>query len=334
MKRKVLAVSCFAFVLLSLSPMASARPDRLRNIEFGQPLPTFQRATLTGETVSFRPDEGKVLLLAYVSAQQTQSEKAMTSVHAVASNLQDPKLQVVYMTADLQQLGYFRDLQARIQANEPVALDEGHQLYGQLGLIVFPTTVVSSPDGNLLHVISGWMRDYEYRLDAYCRHALGQLDDAALAQHLDRSPQAKDDARARADRHRSAASILRSKGLLQDAVRELEAAIAADATSAAAVVDLADVLVAQGRLDEADQRVNALLAQDPDVRGVKLIQGIIFMKRGEVEKAEAVLQKALQLNPDPTRAHYYLGQIYEEKGKHQLAMQHYRDALKRALKEP
>lgn len=334
MRDKVLAVSCLIFVLSSLSPVAFARPDRLRNIEFGQPLPTFQRAGLDGETVDFRAEPDTVLLLVYLSAQQTQSEKAMASAHTVVTNIGSPNLRVIYMTADTSQLGYFRNLRTETQADEPLALDEGHQIYGQLGLIVFPTTVVSSLEGNLLHVISGWMRDYEYRLEAYCRHALGELDDAALAQQLDQSPQAKDEARARADRHRSAAAILRSKGLLPDAARELESAIAADASSAAAVVDLADVLVAQGRLDEAEQRLDALLAQHPDVRGVQLIQGIIHMKRGQVEEAEAVLQKALLLNPDPTRPHYYLGQLYEQKGKHKLAMEHYRDALKRVLKEP
>ncbi len=333
MRRKILAVSCSIVVLSSLSPVALARPDRLRNIEFGQPLPAFQRAGLDGETVSFSAEPGTVLLLVYLSAQQAQSEKAMASVHIVATNIDSPNLRVIYMTADTRQLGYFRDLKTETQAGEPLALDEGHQIYGQLGLIVFPTTVVSSLDGNLLHVISGWMRDYEYRLEAYCRHALGELDDAALAGQLDRSPQAKDEARARADRHRSAAAILRSKGLLADATRELESAIAADASSTAAVVDLADILVAQGRLDEAEQRLNTLLAQDPDVRGVKLIQGIIFMKRGQMDKAEAALEKALLLNPDPTRPHYYLGQLYEQKGKHKLAMEHYRDALKQILKE-
>jgi tetratricopeptide (TPR) repeat protein len=280
--------------------------------------------------VSFSPEPGTVLLLVYLSAQQTQSEKVMASAHTVATNIDSPNLRVIYMSADTRQLGYFRDLKTELQANEPLALDEGHQIYGQLGLIVFPTTVVSSLEGNLLHVISGWMRDYEYRLEAYCRHALGDLDAAALAQQLERSPQAKDEARARADRHRSAAAILRSKGLLNDAARELESAIVADPSSAAAVVDLADVLVAQGRLDEAEQKLSALLAQVPDVRGVTLIQGIICMKRGEMDKAEALLEKALLLNPDPTRAHYYLGQLYEKKGKHKLAMEHYRDALKSA----
>ncbi len=46
-----------------------------------------------------------------------------------------------------------------------------------------------------------------------------------------------------------------------------------------------------------------------------------------------LLTAALVMNPDPVRANYYLGQLYEQKGDHKRAMEHYREALKRIMKE-
>jgi superkiller protein 3 len=258
----------------------------------------------------------------------------LASAHAVKAAVGSSEIRLIYMTSDVDQPGYFRDIRRQTGVSEPVALDEGHLVYGRLGLIVFPTTVVSSREGKLLHVVSGWTRDYEYRLEAYCRHALGQMSDAALAEHLQRSPQAKDEARARADRHRAAAAVLRSKGMLQEAVIELEAAIAADPGGTAAVVDLADALVAQNKVDEAEARIKALLEKNPDVRDATLVQGLIHLKRREFEAAERMLREALLMNPDPVRVHYYLGQLYEQRGEHKLAMEHYREALRKLMKEP
>jgi len=332
MKWKKLALETLAAAAALLISVAAARGDRLRNVETGSPLPRFQCAGLDGQAVTFG-DDREVLLLVYLSAQQTQSERVMTSAHKVVGAIANPELKLIYMTADTEQLAYFRDLRGQLGAREPFALDEGHQVYGQLGLIVFPTTVVSSPEGNLLHVVSGWTRDYEYRLDLYCRHALGELSDEKLAAALAQSPQAKDDARARADRHRAAAEILRAKGMLPDAIRELDMALAADPACSAAVLDLADILVAQGKVDEAEKRLKALLADHPDIKGADLILGLIELRRGHLSEAEKLLTEALATNPDRVRVHYYLGQLHEKKGQHKDAMEHYRDALKHSLKE-
>ncbi|UCE60948.1 MAG: tetratricopeptide repeat protein [Phycisphaerales bacterium] len=334
MTQRVLALKLVTLALLMLLVLPAAAADRVRNVEPGNPLPTFQRAGLDGESITFERNSGDVLVLVYLSAHQTQSERAMKAAHAVVKDIASSDLRLVYMTADVVQLGYFREIRKEGEITEPLALDEGHLTYGELGLIVFPTTVVSSREGDLLHVLSGWTRDYEYQLEAYCRHAMGELDGVALADRLKRSPQAIDEARARADRHRAAAAVLRSKGMLADAARELKAALAANPASAAAIVDLADVLVAQGHVDEAEERIKALVAQSPDVQGVRLVQGLIHLKRRELEQAERMLRDSLLMNPDPTRAHYFLGRLYEQKGQYKDAMEHYREALKKVMKEP
>ena len=257
----------------------------------------------------------------------------MTSIHRIAGNIGGNKLAVVYMSADTEEADYFRLLRDRIMAHEPFAFDEGRAYYGQVGLMVFPTTLIASKEGKLLRVLAGWNRDYEYQANLYCRHALGELNDEELAQQLASKPQVQDEVRAKVDRHRSAAAILRSKGMPQAAMAELEQALAVDPKCPDVIVDLADLLVSQGRIDEAEERIQALLVRQPEFHRAKLVLGLISLKRDRLDQAEELLNEALVMNPDPVRVHYYLGQLYEKKGEYKQAAEHYRDALERSLNE-
>ena len=321
-----------ALALLALTATGAA--DDLRNVQPGQPLPPFDAPGLDEQLVKSADSSGKVLVLVYLSARQKQSEEVLTAAHRAIGNLASTDVQLVYMSSDVDQADYFRGLRDRATAHEPFALDEGRAHYGRLGLIVFPTTVISAKNGTLLHVLAGWTRDYDYQLEAYCRHALGQFNDAELTQRLAAKPQDKDDARSRAERHRAVSAILRGKGMPDAALQELEQAIQVDPQCADAVTDVADILVSQGKLDEAEKRLQDLLAKQPQAHGAKLVLGIISLKRDKLPEAEKYLNDALTLNPDPVRVRYYLGQLYERRGDFKAAMEQYREALKRSLKEP
>ena len=330
-------VSAFTLLLLAATLLlpAAAQADQLRNVKTGQPLPPFEVSGLDGKTVKSADAAGKVLVLVYLSAHQKQSEEVLAAAHRSISNSGSAEqLRLIFMSADLDQADYFRDLRDRSMSHEPFALDEGRAHYGRLGLIVFPTTIVSGKNGALLYVIAGCTLDYEHQLNLYCRHALGQIDEAELARELNAKPQPKDDARSRAERHRSVAAILRAKGLTDGAIQELDYALVADPQYADAVVDLAEILLAQNKTDEAERRVKELLAKQPDCHRANLVLGVIKLKRNQFDEAEKLLKESLTMNPDPIRVHYYLGQLYERKGDCQQAMEHYRDALKRSLKEP
>ena len=322
------AVACFV-----LAGAVGAPADQLRNVQPGQPLPPLEAAGLDGKPIRSADFTGKATVLVYLSARQRQSEETLASAHRVISNLGKSDLKLIYLSADTDQADYFRQLRDRVMAHEPFVLDDGRAYYGKLGLIVFPTTIIADREGKLRHVLASWTRDYEKQLEACSRHALGEFDEAELQKRLAAKAEEKDEARARAERHRAVAAVLRGKGLLDDAAQEFQQALAADPNYAEAGVDLADLLVAQGKLDDAESRLNEILARDPTARGARLTLGLVKLRRDQLDEAEKLLKDALLMNPDPVRAHYYLGQLYERKGDAQSAAEHYREGLKRALNE-
>jgi tetratricopeptide (TPR) repeat protein len=319
--------------LATLWPPPAARADQLRNVHPGEELPPLDAAGLDGQPVKSADAANKVLVLVYLSARQKQSEEALASAHRVTSNLGNPSVKLLFISADASEADYFRQLRDRVMAHEPFALDDSRSYYGKLGLIVFPTTVVTDKAGKLRHVLASWTRDYEYHLELCCRQALGEFDEAELTKRLENRPLEKDDRRARADRHRAVAAILREKGMPDGAIAELEQALTADPGNADAALDLAGILVGQGKFDAAEKRVQEVLTTQPSHHASKLLLGLVQLKRDRLDEAETLLKEALAMNPDPLRAHYYLGQLYERKGDFRLAAEHYREALKRSLKE-
>jgi tetratricopeptide (TPR) repeat protein len=307
--------------------------DRLRNVEPGDPLPEFNCKTLDGRAISSGDIAGKVLVLVYLKSGQMQSEQAVAAVDRIVDRIGSKSLHLVYFTPGPAS-EKTRQLRVRLPAGVPLVVDEKREFFGRLGMIVYPTTVISTRDGRLAHVLSSWARSAEFKLDLYCRHALGEIDDSELQRQMTPEPVVKDGARARANRHRAVAKVLRARGLTDTALRELELALGADPTCDDAAVELAELLLTLGRLDEARQRIDPILKSQPKHRAARLALGVIALEQGRLDDAERILVDLLALNPDPRMVHYQLGRLYECKGEHEPAMNHYRQAVERFLNEP
>jgi tetratricopeptide (TPR) repeat protein len=196
-----------------------------------------------------------------------------------------------------------------------------------------PTTIVIDREGKLAHVISAYKSDYRHVLEAYIRHALGELTDEALQEVLAAETFQRGRPEDKIARHRAAARLLRANGLPNDAERELHAALEIDAEDAETLLDLASLRLERGAVNEATALVDRVLKRQPHHRRGRLLHGVALLRAGRLDEAEHVLTEALALNPDPTHILYYLGQIAERKGEADVAAEYYRKALDRLLAE-
>ncbi len=320
---------------MALAVLASpSRADELRNVKRGEPVPAFRLPTIAGDLADSEALKGAVVVLVYLSAEQRSSELAATDSWDVVRNIASDQLRLLHVSADVVHKPYFERFREERSMDVPLALDADRSLYGRLGLIVFPTTIVIDREGKLAHVISARAPDYAHILDCYARHALGQLSDAQLGEALKARASSEGSPKSLASTHRAAARLLREKGLYNAARDELVKALASLPDDADLLLDLADLDLYTANLDAADEAIAKVLASHPEHRRAQQIQGIILYRRGDLERAESVLQKALNLNPDPARVHYYLGRIYEQRGQLGQALEHYREAIRRSLDEP
>ena len=308
-----------------------SQPDRVRKIDLGAPMPDWSLTTLQGETLESSALAGQVVVLVYLAAGQRNSEKALEEADQIVSRLGKENLNLVFVTADLGQRDHLATFLQETGIERPLAFDEQRELYGKLGLVVFPTTLVIDRKGSLIHVISTRRTSYSYVLDAYVRHALGSLDDDTLKEQLSAQNIGLASPQSIAARHKAVARLLWDKGLLDGARRELEKGLELDPENVHIRLDLADLHLQNRALTECLAIVDAVLEKDPSHRRALLLRGIALFEGGQLDEAHSVLESALILNPDPVRAYYYLGRVHEQRGELKEAIEQYREALQRTL---
>jgi tetratricopeptide (TPR) repeat protein len=308
-----------------------AAEDHLRNVKVGEPMPKFRLPTTDGKFIDNSDYAGEVVVLVYLSAEQKSSEMAAADSAAVLEAFEGRPVRVVHATADVVHKPYFDRHREANRIEVPLGLDASRRLYGELGLIVFPTTVIIDKEGNLAHVLSTRGPEYARTLEAYVRHTLGELDEPGLEASLRSRPSRMGSPKSLAARHRSAARLLWDKGLIDDARRELIKATELDPEDANIRLDLADIDLAAGADAEALELARGVLGDAPEHRRAKELVGIARFRMGEIDEAERMLTEALVLNPDPGRVLYYLGRIAESQGRTGEAMRRYREAAEQVL---
>ena len=313
--------------------LPAAHADDLRKVKKGEPVPEIKLPTIDGQQFDSAASKGKVLVVVYLSAEQRSSELAAEESQEVARELGSDNVQLIHVTADVVHKPYYERFRAEKSIDAPLAFDASRQLYGDLGLIVFPTTIVVAKDGTLANVISTRGPDYRHLLDVYVRHALGLIDDTQLEEQLKARPSDLHSPKSLASRHRAAARLLREKGLSDAARDELIQAQQLDPDDVDIRLDLADLYLDLNQTEDAEALINAILEAQPDHRRAKMLDGILLYQKGQLGESESILLDALVLNPDPARTHYYLGRIYEQQGQTAKALEHYREALRRLLHE-
>lgn len=310
--------------------------DGLRNIKRGDTIPEYSLQTIEGKTYSSTQNAGKATVMIYLAAEQKSSERVSSEAHDIVNKIDkgNKELNLIYITADVANTNYFRNYRDQTDVHNPLLLDMDREVYGSLGLIVLPTTIIINNEGKLAQVISSYRPDYSHILESYILHTTGKISDEELEKSLVSKSYHRDSNASKATRHRAAASLLCSKKLYKDAEKELNSALELDPENVDVKLDLAHLHLIQKNVADAKKLVDEVLAVKPTSKQAKLMNGITLYFMDDLDQAEKVLTEVIMLNPDPARTHYYLGLIYEKKGETTKAMNHYRQALGRLLDEP
>ena len=94
--------------------------------------------------------------------------------------------------------------------------------------------------------------------------------------------------------------------------------------------NLATAYLQLGRPDDAQRVLQAILVQDARHAGAHNVLGILEVQRSRPEEARRHFEQAIESNPDLAEPYMNLGLLAQKAGQAQIAMNYYREFLKRA----
>ncbi len=141
-------------------------------------VPDFELTTLAGDYLTAEDLRGKVLLLDFWGTWCPPCVASVPSLRALSHRLKDDPFRLVSISTDAEEKT-LREFVAKNQMDWPQVWDQRQAFTQQCGVNSFPTYVLVSPEGEILHVASGWGFDTERDLNSRIHAALRALHKSA-----------------------------------------------------------------------------------------------------------------------------------------------------------
>ncbi len=138
----------------------------------------FELTTLTGEHLNAEDLRGKVLLLDFWGTWCPPCVASVPSLRSLSHRLKDDPFRLISISTDQDEQA-LREFIAKKQMDWAQVWDQGQAFTHQSGIHSFPTYVLVSPEGEILHVGSGWGEGTEREITSRIHAALRDLQRSA-----------------------------------------------------------------------------------------------------------------------------------------------------------
>lgn len=208
----------------------------------------------------------------------------------------------------------------------PIVPDSKDEIFVQVEVHVWPTTMILRPDGTQAGRIAGAPESLASSLPAYIDFAAGKIDRAALTQRLAAHTTVGDTPARHIARQLETARKLQASGKTAPACQVLAQAMQDFPESAAIQVELVNALIRNHQAPDALQLLKKVPADamPPGQRDVMLAR--ILLEQKKWTEARNVLAATIKRDPRLAEAHYLAGRIYEQEGDWPQAARSYRTA--------
>ncbi len=330
------ACAALLCVLTAVCSIASAQSE-LRNARVGDKIEPFTLIDMDSSEFQYQHRPGRVSILAFLAARQKRSDRALDDLLTVVADmrrLQHPVDLVVIITGG-EGIDYFREKQDERLRDVPMLIDANDALWGRMGIVVTPTTIMIDREGTVRWIRAG--HGFDFATDAQARLKLA-LDLGSASVGDDAEPVhalTNDSAKDRARRHLRMGRILARKGEVESAISEFQNAVALTPGAADVQLELTSMLCRAGRGDDAlaaAERITPVTRAEH--ARLTMVRGWAHRQLGDLDEAVTLLTKSIELDPGSARALYELGKTYEQRGENQSALNAYRRALAAHYDEP
>ncbi|HDZ20991.1 hypothetical protein LCGC14_0254180 [marine sediment metagenome] len=279
-----------------------------------------------GVDVAVPAPEGATVVL-FVRTDQDQSRRVLTQTQEAFKDVPAPQV-VVVLSGDLS-AKQVADFGANVPW--PIVLDPDYEIVGQFGAHVWPSSIVVLSDGRELTRSAGLPKSYRADLNAWLAFAAKKIDRATLEKKLAATEVVADTPERMARRHLQVAQRLLDKGLVKQALLEVERGLEIQPKDGRLKLAKARAMLLLRRPDKAMDLLDRLDERSSLAARIAVLKGGAMVQLGEWDEAIRTLRVAIKLNPDPAEAYYFLGVAYQHKGQLAEAAKAFRSAFESTL---
>ncbi|MHC4203933.1 MAG: tetratricopeptide repeat protein [Planctomycetota bacterium] len=325
---RIITYTVFLLVTVQSLWCITAQAGR-RSFAVNDKIPEFSGTTVEGQPFTYKHNQGKALMVVFLSPGHKRSARAVKDIDEIISQLgaNVERLETVIAIDEPNNLD-LSAMQNGTSGNLHVLLDSEYKLWGRFGIIAVPTVVISDTSDKVICIKAGHGYNFAPVVQAYLNQALGltQKKDPEEASQV--KTVANDTTMARIKRHLQMAKMLEQKGRLESAIAEMQKARELDPESTEAALELGELFCRAGRSKEAVDTTKSLkVTKRFDKARLLMISGWAKHQMGELDEAEKLLLEATKLDPKSTRALFELGKIYQSRQEIDKAMKSFRKAL-------
>jgi len=334
--KKFFILNCYVVLFASLLVLSIVQAQQVQEVKVGDKIPLFTLPDLTGKNFSYQPGQDRVLIITFLKADQNHSERVLEDIKTNFSQLrrQEQLLDLVAVSLEAESKSYFQTRLKELKLNIPLLFDTEFKLWGKLGVIATPTTIVVDKKGIMSWKKAGYGYDFATVLRDQLSLALGQIDTYQITKSKQVETLVNNTAQARATRHQKTAKLLSDKGRDELAINELRKAQELLPESSEVLLELGRLLCRNSQNKEALAVVEKIITDKKvELAQIKMLTGWAQRQLGDLSLAEKLLNESLQLNPKSARSLFELGKIYQARKEPDKALQTYYRALSVIFKE-
>ncbi len=328
------AVILFALTAACLS---ASTQSRLRKVRVGDKIEPFTLIEMDGSEFQYEHNPGRVSVFAFLAAHQKRSERALNDLLSIAADMrhfQYPVDLVVIITGG-EGIDYFSEKRNEHSIDVPMLIDAEDALWGRMGIVVTPTTIMTDTKGAVRWVRAGHGYDFATDTQARLKLALGIDDVLESGASEPVHALANDSDEDRARRHLRMGQILARKGEVESGITELKNALALTPDAVDVQLELAQLLCRSAKPDEAIAVAEHITTVTREEQAqLKMVLGWAHRQSGDLDLALTLLTESIALDPRTGRTLFELGKLHEQLGDEAQALNAYRQALSVHYDEP
>ncbi len=250
--------------------------------------------------------EGKTILLVFATIDQQFSGSVLRDVQNIVSNRAVKDFKAIGIVSSHKGYEGVKQLIDRYHLKYQMLHDVGDIISTQLGIIVYPTTLIINSNGRLAYYYPLYASDYAAQVSSYLEKIINDTEEQYLNEVV---AQQKEYEAIKKAREKIA------RGEVTEAITILNTLIEEGSTSFDLHLLLGYSLLNIQQPKKALVHFNKAQELNADSAMVGLGMGLAFSRTGQREKALVLLTEVIKKEPVAHIAYRELAHIYEEKGE-------------------